>query len=449
MPQPDFSFGDLDAEALDFLLAEAAQEIAGLAPADGVLSIESLNGRIRQVLEEEPLLQDVQVRGEVTGWKRYPNGHCYFSLQDGEFSIRCRLWKTQAARLGFRPANGDRVVAAGGVDFYAKRGEVAFIVRELRFDGAGAAFEALERLKAKLQAEGLFDPERKRPLPPMPRRIGIVTSPQGAVIQDIIQVLGRRWPLATLVLIPAKVQGFDAVPDLLRALTWAAAYEELDVLIVARGGGSAEDLAAFNDEELARAAADFPVPLVSAIGHETDVSLLDWVADVRAPTPSAAAELVAPDARELLGALHGARQRLHRSVAAPLSTLRQRLDWNRARPGLRHPRERLREEGFKVARARARIGAAMESRVRIERQFLEAQRAQLHALDPQRVLERGYALLEHSSGSLLTSAVQASTGDELKLRLHDGSLRARVVEAAQEAAQAGPDQEQEKAATNR
>ncbi len=441
MPKPDFHFGDLDAAALDFLLAEAAEEIDGLVPPDGVLSIESLNGRIRQVLEAEPLLQDVQVRGEVSGWKQYPNGHCYFSLQDGEFSIRCRLWKTHAARLGFRPSNGDRVVAGGGVDFYAKRGEVSFIVREMRFDGAGAAFEAMERLKAKLQAEGLFDPARKRPLPLMPKRIGIVTSPQGAVIQDIIQVLGRRWPLATLVLIPAKVQGFDAVADLLRALTWASAYEELDVLIVARGGGSPEDLAAFNDEELARAAADFPVPLISAIGHETDVSLLDWVADVRAPTPSAAAELVAPDARELMLALHGTRARLHRGVASPLSALRQRLEWNKARPGLQHPRERLCEEGLKVERARARIGAAMESRVRIKRQILATRRAQLHALDPQRVLERGYALIERAQDTLLTSATQVSQGDELKVRLHDGSLHVRVVESER-------GEEKEKAGTN-
>lgn len=426
MPQPDFDF---EAEALDFLLAASDEELADLvAPADGVLSVEDLNGRIKQVLAGEPLLSDVEVRGEVSGWKSHSSGHCYFSLKEGNSTIRCCLWRTQAARVSFRPSNGDRVVAGGGVDFYEARGEVSFIVRELRFDGTGAAFEALERLKAKLLAEGLFDPSRKRPLPLMPRRIGIVTSPQGAVIQDIIQVLGRRWPLATLVLIPARVQGFDAVPDLLRALTWAAAYDNLDVLVVARGGGSPEDLAAFNDEELARAAADFPVPLISAIGHETDFSLLDYVADVRAATPSVAAEIVAPDARELKSALGGTRQRLHRSVLSPLGALRQRLEWNRSRPGLRHPRERLREEGAKVERARARIRAAAESRVRIERQILASRRAQLHALDPQRVLERGYALVEQSDGSLLTGARQAGPGDRLKVRLHDGGLAVRVVE---------------------
>ena len=431
MPQPDFDF---ESHALDFLLGATEEELADLiGPADGVLSVADLNGRIKQVLAEEPLLADVEVRGEVSGWKTHSSGHCYFSLREGAATIRCCLWRAQAARVSFRPSNGDRVVAGGGVDFYPARGEVSFIVRDLRFDGTGAAFEALERLKAKLLAEGLFDASRKRPLPTMPRRIGIVTSPQGAVIQDIIQVLARRWPLATLVLIPAKVQGFDAAPDLLRALTWAAAYEELDVLIVARGGGSPEDLAAFNDEELARAAADFPVPLISAIGHETDFSLLDYVADVRAATPSVAAEIVAPDARDLLSALSHTRQRLYRSVSAPLQAARQRLEWNRARPGLRHPRERLREEASKVKRARARIRAAAESRVRIERQILTARRAQLHALDPQRVLERGYALVEQGDGSLLSSTNQARAGDALSVRLHDGSLAARVLEVRESA----------------
>ena len=429
MPQPEFDF---ESHALDFLLGATDEELADLiAPEDGVLSVEDLNGRIKQVLVGEPLLSDVEVRGEVSGWKAHSSGHCYFSLREGNATIRCCLWRTQAARVAFRPSNGDRVVASGGVDFYPARGEVSFIVRDLRFDGTGAAFEALERLKAKLLAEGLFDESRKRPLPLMPRRIGIVTSPQGAVIQDIIQVLARRWPLATLVLVPAKVQGFDAAPDLLRALTWAATYDELDVLIVARGGGSPEDLAAFNDEELARAAADFPVPLISAIGHETDFSLLDYVADVRAATPSVAAEIVAPDARDLLGALSHTRQRLHRGVSGPLQALRQRLDWNRTRPGLRHPIERLRDERAKVERARARIRAASESRVRIERQNLMAKRAQMHALDPQRVLERGYALIEQSDGSLLTQARQAGRDDTLKVRLHDGSLLARVVETAE------------------
>jgi exodeoxyribonuclease VII large subunit len=429
---------DYDAEALDFLLSDAVENVADVTrgATDGVLSVGGLNRRIGQVLEEEPLLREVAVRGEISGWKCHSSGHCYFSLKDegGDkpASIRCCLWRTSAGRLGFRPGNGDRVVASGSVDFYAARGEVSFIVSDLRFDGTGALFEAMERTKAKLEAEGLFDPARKRPLPVLPRRIGIVTSSQGAVMHDIITVLTRRWPLATLVLVPTKVQGFDAVGDLLRALTWAAAYEELDVVIVARGGGSPEDLAAFNDEELARAAADFPVPLISAIGHETDVCLLDWVADVRAPTPSVAAEIVAPDAQQVLALLNGLRLRMHRSASAPIAAARARLEWNKTRPGLRHPRETLREGRRGLESVRARLQAALERRVRIERHTLAARSAQLHALDPQRVLERGYALIERPDGSLLTQAAQSVAGEKLSLRLHDGRVAARVEERVEE-----------------
>jgi exodeoxyribonuclease VII large subunit len=241
-----------------------------------------------------------------------------------------------------------------------------------------------------------------------------------------LTVLRRRWPVATVVMIPAQVQGFDAVPDLLRALSWAASQDDLDVVVVARGGGSAEDLWCFNDEELARAAAEFPYPLVSAIGHETDFTILDFVADLRAPTPSAAAELIAPDIDEVRGLLNGYRLRLHHGVAGEVRLARQKLDWLQSRHVLTHPSRRLETMHTQVAQLRTRIRDAMTRRVKIEKQCLAARKSQLHALDPQRVLERGYAIISRADGTLVTSAVGPTAGEPLNIALHDGSLGVRV-----------------------
>jgi exodeoxyribonuclease VII large subunit len=416
---------ELDDEAIELLFGEALAELEG-AGSNAALSVAQLASRIDEVLKGEPLLSGVPVRGEISNWKAHGSGHCYFTLKDEDAQVSCALWRTSAARLSFRPSDGDRVVATGRVEFYGRSGKLSFIVDDLRFDGAGAMYEALERTKLKLGAEGLFDESRKRPLPPLPRRIGVITSPTGAVIHDITNVLTRRWPLATLVFIPARVQGFEAIADLQRALSWASAASDLDLVIVARGGGSAEDLMCFNDEELVRAAAAFPVPLVSAIGHETDWTLLDLAADLRAPTPSAAAEMVAPDAQELLAILRGQRLRLRASVEGPIRAARERLAWNKRRPGMRHPREKLADSRRHLQTQRARLQTSVERRVKMERRLLEARRAQLHALDPHRVLERGYALLSLPDGSLLTSASQARTGQVARATLHDGHIQMRV-----------------------
>ncbi|MDQ3813502.1 MAG: exodeoxyribonuclease VII large subunit, partial [Armatimonadota bacterium] len=292
-------------------------------------------------------------------------------------------------------------------------------------DGQGALFEAFERLKQELAAEGLFEPERKRPLPPLPRRIGLITSATGAVAHDVITILARRWPLATIVFIPAAVQGFAAVPDLLRALSWAAALDDIDVVIMARGGGSAEDLWCFNDEDLARAAARFPRPLISAIGHETDFTILDFVADLRAPTPSAAAEMVAPDIREVQALVAGLRYRLYQAVAGDVRLARQRLDCLRQNRALTHPEARLQQLHTRVAELRTRVQDAAVRRVKIERQTLAAVRAQLRALDPLRILERGYALVTDArTGTLVTSIQQAQPGQQLHIKLPDGVILA-------------------------
>lgn len=418
---PSFDWLDDDAD-------QSTSDASGAMP-DVAISVEQLATQIARVVAADPILSDISVRGEISNFKAHSSGHCYLTLKDEGAQMRCCVWRAQAQKLSFKPNDGDRVVAHGRVDFYGKRGEISFIVDELRFDGQGALYEAFERLKLQLEAEGLFDPERKRALPPLPRRIGLITSATGAVAHDVLTVLRRRYPIANVVLIPAQVQGFDAVPDLLRALSWAAALEDLDVLIMARGGGSAEDLWCFNDEDIARAVAEFPIPVISAIGHETDFTILDFVADLRAPTPSAAAEMVAPDLSELQAILNGYRLRLHHGVAGEVQLARQKLDWLRSRHVLTHPQRKIEDAHARLQQARTRVQAALGQRVKIERQNLIAHRAQLHALDPQRVLERGYALLARDDGTIITGAGQTLHGEKLKIALHDGQLQVTVDES--------------------
>lgn len=397
---------------------------------DGILSVGELAWQIGRVLEADPILCDVVVRGEISNFKPHSSGHLYFTLKDGDAQIRCCCWKTYAQRLQFRPNNGDRVVATGRIEFYPQRGEVSFIVSNLRFDGQGALAEAFERLKNELAREGLFDPERKKLLPHYPRRIGLITSPSGAVAHDVVTILRRRWPVATIVFIASAVQGFSAVPDLMRALSWAGAMDDLDVLIMARGGGSAEDLWCFNDEDLVRAASRCPIPFISAIGHETDFTLLDFVADLRAPTPSAAAELVAPDIVDLQAGLYQARRRMFNAVAGEVRLSRQRLEMARRRRALSDPAARLRQSRTQVAQLRARVRDAARRRVKIDRQALTALRGQLRALDPQRTLnralERGFALVRDENGEWVTNAKAAQAGQRLVIQWRDGSRSVTV-----------------------
>ena len=277
---------------------------------DAALSVGDLNRHIKAVLDNDPILEDVAVTGEISNFKAHSSGHLYFSLKDETAQIRCCVWRRSVMSLRFRPNDGDRVIAYGKVEFYPSRGETSFIVQNLHFAGQGAQHEAFEKLKVALAADGLFDEARKKKLPSRPRRIGLITSGTGAAPHDVFSVLKRRWPLGEVVLIPTLVQGFDAPADIIRALSWAEALDDLEVVIVARGGGSSEDLWCFNDETLCRYAADFPIPLISAVGHEVDFTLFDFIADLRAATPTAAAEIVAPDIRELYGEIYDLRKRL-------------------------------------------------------------------------------------------------------------------------------------------
>lgn len=393
---------------------------------EAALSVGELNQHIAHVLKVDPILEDVAVRGEISNFKLHASGHAYFSLKDEKAQIRCCLWKGNAIRLRFRPNDGDKVIATGKIEFYATRGETSFIVEHLQFAGQGAQFEAFERLKARFAAEGLFDVERKKPLPHRPRRIGLVTSATGAAPHDVLSVLRRRWPLGDVVLIPTLVQGIDAPADIIRALSWALALDDLEVIIVARGGGSAEDLWCFNDEALCRYAADFPLPLISAVGHEIDFTLLDFVADVRAATPTAAAEIVAPDVRELLGELYDLRRRLKSSVETRVLLARERLERLHNSRALTRPQERLVRERETVSRLEQRLLATSSTRLQTEKRRLDSFNLQLRALDPQRVLERGYAILSREDGHVLSGAHEATPQQILNARLHDGSLQVRV-----------------------
>ena len=394
---------------------------------EAAFTVGDLNAHIKRVLQADPILCDIAVAGEISNFKHHSSGHCYFSLKDDHNQISAKMWRSSVARLGFRPANGDKVLAFGEVDYYGARGETSLIVRQLHFAGQGEMFEAFERLKITLAEEGLFDPERKLQLPHLPRRIGVITSPTGAVIRDILTVLGRRYPLATVVLIPAAVQGFSAPMDLTRALSFAEALGDLDVLIVARGGGSAEDLWCFNDEELARAAADCALPLISAVGHETDFTILDFVADRRAATPSAAAELVAPDIRELMGYVLGLKLRAAQVASGDIRLARQKLDYLKKSRSLSNPAGQIAQLQGGVAALRARAAEAASCHVKIERARLDGARLQLRALDPRRVLERGYAFLtDAQTGAIISSLADAKSGQTLVVNLADGEFKVDV-----------------------
>ena len=398
-----------------------------LYAADAAFSVGDLNAHIKRVLQADPILSDIAVTGEISNFKLHSSGHCYFSLKDDHNQIGAKMWRSSVARLGFRPGNGDKVLAFGEIDFWGARGDTSLVVRELHFAGQGEMFEAFERLKTSLALEGLFDPERKLPLPHLPKRIGVITSPTGAVIRDILNVLGRRYPLGTVVLIPAAVQGFSAAMDLTRALAYAEALGDLDVVIVARGGGSAEDLWCFNDEELARAAADCPLPLISAVGHETDFTILDFVADRRAPTPSAAAELVAPDVRELSGYIAGLKLRAAQVASGDIRLARQKLEWAKRSRALANPGEHLDKLRARVADLRQRAGDAAHCSVKIERTRLDGARAQLRALDPRRVLERGYAFLSDAqTGAIVSALTDVKRGQKLVVSLADGEFTVEV-----------------------
>lgn len=391
-----------------------------------ILSVTELNQLVRGKLERDPDLQSVCIRGEISNYKLYPSGHHYFSLKDAESAIRCVLFRGSAASLRFRPENGMQVLAVGRVSLYPRDGSYQFYCTRLLPDGAGDLSVAFEQLKQKLFQEGLFDPAHKKKLPAFPHRIGIVTSPAGAAVHDMLRILGKRYPLSRVILLPVRVQGAEAPGEIARAIDYANAHAIADVLIVGRGGGSVEDLWAFNDEGVSRAIFRSRIPVVSAVGHEPDVTISDFTADLRAATPSNAAELVAPDQSELRAALEGMRASMLASMRQRLTRSRQQLTGLSASPMLRNPMNYLQERRLRLDKLTGdfrRVGTRL---LQARRQGLIRLSASLDAMSPLKVLARGYSMTADADGRLISSVTEVSPGQSLTILVSDGRITAAV-----------------------
>lgn len=391
-----------------------------------ILSVTELNQLVRGKLERDPDLQSVCIRGEISNYKLYPSGHHYFSLKDSESAIRCVLFKGNALSLRFRPENGMQVLAVGRVSLYPRDGSYQFYCTRLLPDGAGDLSVAFEQLKQKLFQEGLFDPAHKKKLPAFPHRVGIVTSPAGAAVHDMLRILGKRYPLSRVILLPVRVQGAEAPGEIARAIDYANAHAIADVLIVGRGGGSVEDLWAFNDEGVSRAIFRSRIPVVSAVGHEPDVTISDFTADLRAATPSNAAELVAPDQSELRAALEGMRASMLASMRQRLTRSRQQLTGLSTSPMLRNPMNYLQERRLRLDKLTGdfrRVGTRL---LQARRQGLIRLSASLDAMSPLKVLARGYSMTADADGRLISSVTEVSPGQSLTILVSDGKIRAAV-----------------------
>ena len=394
--------------------------------ADKPYTVSAVTARIRALLEQEPLLQNLWVEGEVSNFSRASSGHIYFTLKDAGAQLSGVVWRSQARALAYLPRSGDQVVVHGRIGLYEQGGRYQIYVDAIRPAGRGSLFQEFERLKAQLEAEGLFAPERKRPLPPFPQRIGVVTSPTAAALRDVLNVLRRRYPLAEVLLSPTPVQGDAAPPRIVAALAALNARDDVDVILVVRGGGSIEDLWAFNDERVARAVAASRIPVISGVGHETDFTLADFAADRRAPTPSAAAEVATPDRAELSALVQQQRERLDRTFETRLRGLRERTTQLTRALQYLSPVARLAGARQRVDDLAQRSEAALAHRVAAQRQYLAGLSARLETLNPEAVLARGYAIvLERESGKVVTSANAITPGLALTLRLQDGEAPAR------------------------
>lgn len=394
-----------------------------------VLEVSQISRRIQETLRGDELLLGFWVRGEIANLSRSNAGHCYFTLCDERAQLKAVLFRGFAERGGTLPRNGEVVVAYGEVDFYEPSGSLSVKVKLLYPEGTGQQQLELEALKLRLEAEGLFDASRKRRLPAYPRRIGLVTSETGAVLHDITRVLKRRYPLVELILAPAAVQGERAPGEVCAALEALARYsaseQPLDLIIVARGGGDATELAVFNDERIARAIFGCPVPVVSAVGHEVDVTIADLVADLRAPTPSAAAEMVVPDVRELRFQVVDLAVRGREAMDRLLDRAERALEERRDRLLLCSPRAQIERRAAETRAALKRGEVALQARLRVAREQVSGRRLQLDALSPLKTLERGYAICQLEDGVVLRSVAEAPAGAALDVTLRDGVLGAR------------------------
>lgn len=398
-----------------------------------ILSVSQLTSYLRELLENDEILQDVWVRGELSNISRPSSGHLYFTLKDSEAAIRCVMWRNTAARLDFRPDEGTAVEAHGGMGVYEVSGQVQLYVDTMRPAGEGALFQEYLRLKARLEAEGLFDIEVKRPLPALPKTVGIVTSPTGAALQDMLNTLRRRFPLAEVVLSPTPVQGVDAPPRIVAALERLNRDVRPDVILIGRGGGSIEDLWAFNDEAVVRAVRVSASPVISGVGHETDFTLTDFAADRRAPTPTAAAEIAVPDKMELLAAITELANRQAAVIREELSSLR--LELGQLQSALVHlsPKYQINTCRQQLDEVNLRMKHAVQLILDNRCHRLENLGRSLTSLNPQAVLDRGYAVVTRvEDGEIVKRSGQVQADEDIHIRVSRGSLDARVTGTDQE-----------------
>ncbi|MCF2596498.1 exodeoxyribonuclease VII large subunit [Pseudoflavonifractor phocaeensis] len=383
---------------------------------------------IKGFMDRDRVLSGLLVRGEISNYKMYPSGHHYFTLKDGEGALRCVMFRGDAASLRFRPQNGMQVIAAGRVTVFPRDGQYQLYCVRLTPEGAGDLHVAFEQLKAKLAREGLFDREHKKPVPRFPKTIALVTSPVGAAVRDMLRILGARWPMAQIKVLPVRVQGEGAAEEIAAAIRWANWQQAADLIITGRGGGSMEDLWAFNEEAVARAIYDSEIPVISAVGHEPDVTIADFVADLRAATPSNAAELAVPDQNEVYGALLHHRERLRGGMAYRLAQYRQRLDRAAGSRAMTEPASYFQNKRLLLDYQSRRLVHGLDRSVSAQKERLARLAASLDALSPLKVLGRGYAIAQKGDGTVLSSVKDAAPGDRFTLRLSDGTLDCRAEE---------------------
>lgn len=393
-----------------------------------ILTPSQVGQYIKGFMDRDRLLSGLLVRGELSNYKMYPSGHHYFTLKDREGALRCVMFRGDAASLRFRPQNGMQVIAAGRVTVFPRDGQYQMYCVRLTPEGAGDLFVAFEQLKERLLRQGLFAQEHKKPLPRMPGRIALVTSPAGAAVRDMLRILGARWPMAQVRILPVRVQGEGAAEEIAAAIRWANLHQVADLIITGRGGGSMEDLWAFNEEVAAQAIYDSNIPVISAVGHEPDVTIADFVADLRAATPSNAAELAVPDQNEVYAALLGSKQRMEQAMRQRLLRGRQQLERLGKSRMLTDPKAYVQDKRVLLDYQSRRMDQAMTNLLAVKRARTGQLAAALDAMSPLKVLGRGYAIAQKQDGSIISHTGDAAPGERFRLRVSDGELPCRVEE---------------------
>ena len=396
--------------------------------AQQVFSVTQINEYIRSRMDADPMLTQVAVRGEISNYKLYPSGHHYFTIKDEGGALKCVMFKGNALRLRFRPENGMKIIAMGKISVFPRDGAYQLYCSAMVLDGVGDLHAAFEQLKAKLAAQGLFDPAHKKPIPKYPKVIGIVTSSAGAAVHDMLRIIRKRYPLTEVRLFPVRVQGVEAPPEIVGAIRYANRYKMADVLIVGRGGGSIEDLWAFNDERVAYAIYESEIPVISAVGHEPDVTISDFVADLRAATPSNAAELAVPDQDTLLQTLDTMSDSMTTCLSRQVKNARQHLRVLSSGAALKSPTAYLDQKRKTLELLNSRLVSNQKSTLDKKKQRFVGLTAKLDAMSPLKVLTRGYAMASTEDGSVLRSVRQVKPGDCVNVSLGDGSLQACVTD---------------------